>query len=196
MAFSIYNKLNKPIYIDWKKSNYINNSNKFDYWADEVQSNTTSRSKSRLYLYTGAFMPFSSSYGNSKSSTTTTKSERVDFLPPKSFLHSSKYYITSEDFDDWGSVYEKREEARHDNPKKKTTVIAKHFTYENSPVIFRNFLTFSTKEDFSTEFYVDNEFYIEDIQEMDNRHFSIDTLINMVNRKKFFYKKGTSFYVN
>lgn len=32
MTFGIYNKLNKPLYIDWKKSSYIDNSVKLNYW--------------------------------------------------------------------------------------------------------------------------------------------------------------------
>ena len=60
---------------------------------------------------------------------------------------------------------------RRDNPKKKTKIYKESFTKESSPHIFRNFLTFSYTENFEDEFYVDNEFYISDIREMDIRHF-------------------------
>ena len=64
-----------------------------------------------------------------------------------------------------------KEVPRQDKPKKKTKVYKATFTKEKSPLIFRNFLTFSLFEDFETEFYVDNEFYIQQILEMDRRHF-------------------------
>ena len=38
MAFSIYNKLDKPIYIDWKNSAFIYNSNKLNYWIDQTSA--------------------------------------------------------------------------------------------------------------------------------------------------------------
>ena len=42
MSFAVYNKLNKPIYVDWKNSSFIQNDNKMDYWVDETQSNIIS----------------------------------------------------------------------------------------------------------------------------------------------------------
>jgi hypothetical protein len=61
---------------------------------------------------------------------------------------------------------------RNDNPNKSTKLYKTSFSKEDSPLIFRNFLTFSLKEDFkSAEFYVDNEFHVDEILEMDQRHF-------------------------
>ena len=36
MAFNIYNKSDKPLYIDWKRSTFITNSFKSNYWADKT----------------------------------------------------------------------------------------------------------------------------------------------------------------
>ena len=43
LSFSIYNKLNKPVYVDWKKSSYINNSIKRNYWEDTESTKTVER---------------------------------------------------------------------------------------------------------------------------------------------------------
>ena len=40
LSFAVYNKLDQPIYIDWKKSSFIDNSNKLNYWVDEERSNS------------------------------------------------------------------------------------------------------------------------------------------------------------
>jgi hypothetical protein len=39
MSFSLTNRLPIPIYIDWKKSNFISNNDKFNYWDGEERSN-------------------------------------------------------------------------------------------------------------------------------------------------------------
>jgi len=35
MSISIYNKIDRPIYIDWENSSFIHNDKKLDYWVDE-----------------------------------------------------------------------------------------------------------------------------------------------------------------
>ena len=42
MSFSLYNKEDKPIYVDWKNSSFIHNSNKLNYWVDEEFSSLES----------------------------------------------------------------------------------------------------------------------------------------------------------
>lgn len=59
--FSIYNKLNVPLYVDWRKSSYIDNSVKLNYWEDEQTSVTTSVYSN--YVYRGPFMRLGSSMG-------------------------------------------------------------------------------------------------------------------------------------
>ena len=34
MAFDVFNKLDVPVYIDWKKSSFVYNDYKMDYWVD------------------------------------------------------------------------------------------------------------------------------------------------------------------
>ena len=52
MNFDIYNKIDMPLYFDWKKSAYIPNDKMMSYWQDET--NTVGYSSSRAYsLYGG-----------------------------------------------------------------------------------------------------------------------------------------------
>ncbi len=37
MSFSLYNKLNKPIYIDWKKSSFVNKQQRFPYYSNSTK---------------------------------------------------------------------------------------------------------------------------------------------------------------
>lgn len=171
LTFSIYNKLNKPLYVDWKKSSYIDNSVKLNYWVDEEENKGLSAYGS--YYYDGPLLKpgyaISTTGGTSISSTV--KVERITFIPPSSNYYRSQFYILPIDFVKLDARTEFDEVPRKDKPNKSTEVYKATFTKEESPLVFRNFLTFSFSEDFETEFYVDSEFYIQQILEMDKRHF-------------------------
>jgi hypothetical protein len=171
MTFSIFNKLDKPLYIDWKKSSYVDNSVKLNYWVDEEKTKGLSAYGS--YYYDGPLLKpgyaISSTGGTSISSTV--KVERITFIPPSSNYYRSQFYILPINFFKLDTKTEFDEVPRKDIPKKSTKVYKATFTKENSPLVFRNFLTFSFSEDFESEFYVDNEFYIQQVLEMDKRHF-------------------------
>ena len=53
-SFSVYNKLNVPLYIDWKKSSLVKNNDKLNYWSDEILTKSSSKricTKSTLGSY-------------------------------------------------------------------------------------------------------------------------------------------------
>lgn len=187
MTFSVFNKLDKPIYIDWKKSSYIDNSVKLNYWIDEEK--TKSKEYYGNYYYDGL------RYAVSKSETAV-KLERVTFIPPSSNYSRSQFFIFPIKFYDLDTGIEPKEINRLDNPKYKTEVYEQHFSKKNSPLIFRNFLTFSYTESFESEFYVDNEFYISKIREMEREGFL--TFVpgsNFENRFTSPDENGTIFYI-
>jgi hypothetical protein len=70
MSFTIYNKLNIPIFIDWKNSSMIINDNKYAYWEEKEIKN----GHSSHVAYHGV------SSGSERS--TSIKLERVSSLPP------------------------------------------------------------------------------------------------------------------
>jgi len=171
MTFSIFNKLKKPIYIDWKKSSYIDNSVKLNYWIDEEKSNIISSYGS--YFYSGPLLKpgYSVSSSSGVSVSSNVKIERITFIPPVSNYYRSQFYILPISFFKLDTKSNFEEVKRTDNPKKNTKIYKATFTKSNSPLVFRNFLTLSTSESFENEFYIDNEFYIKEVLEMDKRHF-------------------------
>lgn len=205
MRFRIYNKSSKPIYIDWKKSNYISNSYKYDYWSDKTQSTTLSSSLGRYFSYKDSVqfpkIVGYSTISNSVSvgSTVTVKQERITFIPPKSYIIRYVNYKIMTDyyhFVDGDRNFTRETEPLNEISKDSTKVVTKSFDKDNTPLDFRNFLTLSFKEDFGSEFYVDNEFYIKEIKVMDARHFSYYRLDKNTNEpvEVFPYKEGTDFY--
>jgi hypothetical protein len=157
--------------VDWKKSSYIDNSVKLNYWVDEEK--TKGLSSYGSYYYDGPLLKpgYAISSTGSASISSTVKVERVTFIPPSSNYYRSQFFILPINFFNLDTKTGFDEVPRNDKPKKKTKVYKASFTKEKSPLVFRNFLTFSFSEDFETEFYVDNEFFIQQILEMDERHF-------------------------
>lgn len=163
MAFSIHNKLSKPIYIDWKNSSFIHNGQKFDYWSDEIQTSGSSltTSKSNLAFYNSYYRGFWYNGGGINSVSVQTsnsnsfKPERITFIPPKSSYSRSSFTLSNAPFS-----FDKR--------KEKTL----EFGHGNSPAIFRNYLAMSMTEKGTNYSFVDNEFYVVRVQEIKQRAFS------------------------
>jgi len=237
MAFNIYNKSDKPIYVDWKKSTFITNSSKSNYWSDKTTIKGAWGNSSSAYSDVFATLSNSSkmiserqtkvdksgiidtksqsnttniaslegtgtSYINTQgwSHMTVSKQERITFIPPRSFINNSiAYKIQTDSYHEWESGYTQTKEALSSDPKKTTTISSKTFTKTNTPLDFRNFLTLSFKEDFSSEFYIDNEFYIKEILAVDKRHFFLyktDKSNNTVSIEILpKYINGVDFYV-
>lgn len=166
--FSVQNKLNVPIYIDWKKSNLIYNGKPNVYWVEE----TVVKSKS---VTTG--IGFRGSYGVSYGTAATSgesierPKERITFLPPASTIERNEYSIESAYYYLMDLTIEPENVPNESNPKKITKVYTQGFQEETSPLHMTNFLTFSTSENFENEWFVRNNFYLEEISEMELKHF-------------------------
>lgn len=206
MSFSIFNKGSIPLYIDWKKSSYIDNSVKLNYWNDEINSKSASVYGS--YYYKGPLirpgLAVSETYG--VTATSIIKEERISFIPPKAQYSRSQFYILPVKYFELKFGVDYSDVARNDDTLYVTRVYKKEFSKEKSPVVFRNFLTYSYTEDFKVEYYIDNEFFVNRIIEMDKTHFqyilqknSKQAYVNFAEKNGFDlvcfpYKKPTAFF--
>jgi len=168
MSFTIENKLNVPIYVDWKKSSYVGNQVKLNYWSNEVITKSVSSSEQKTYYYKKANSDqiVSSSSKQVKLSGSTTSQERITFIPPKSIIFKNSFHIYPVVRFDFGANPSFKEEKSNYKAGKMTKIYSKKFEKSNSPAFFRNFLTFSVSEKFESEFYVDNGFFISEVREM------------------------------
>jgi hypothetical protein len=164
LKFTVYNKLDKPLYIDWTQSSYINNTEKRNYWVDEENSVSDGYS---LYGYNG--LGFRKS--KTKIQTKSVKPEKVTFIPPKSNFVKNQFVLMPINEFRMNNAEKKKVQSKL---RKGKTIDIKVVNYNksNSPLIFRNFLTLSFSEDFQTKFYVDNEFYLTKVLELDTNHFT------------------------
>ena len=192
LAYKVANKLGVPIYIDWSRSAFIKNDEKFDYWIDEEKTkavayyqgydvsasfwhNVYSNFQNGHTVNYGIPYVLGLSESETLSASTTTKPERIAFIPPHSFIVPSgrTFHLFSVSGTKLRTDREYIEVTVYNEDNKPVKV--KRYYAEYSPnesiLKFRNFLMMSTKKDFSTEFYIDNAFYVSNIYEMEAAAF-------------------------
>jgi hypothetical protein len=176
LSFTIYNKLNRPVYVDWKKSSYINKGVKRNFWEDTESTKTLERHSGYSYRnsnLTSRQSSLSSSFTNSinTSSSETVKPEKITFIPPKSNYTRSQFFLLPIPFLKIKNYPNIKEMPKLNNEEKTVEYQEKDFNKDDTPLIFRNFLTLSYSENFDNEFYVDNEFYISNVIKVETTQF-------------------------
>jgi hypothetical protein len=181
LAYNIYNKLSIPIYIDWKKSSFIRDGQKYNYWADETITKSSSYRVGNSYIGYGYYDLLGLSSSSTLGTSLSVKPERIAFLAPHSNVFETKFILYP--FTD-NKLKGDAIPGSMNNPisKKSVAITYKEFKESNSPLSFRNFLTISTSEKFENEVYIDNGFYVFRISQMKKDKFS----------GKEFYDKGSN----
>ena len=164
VSFAVYNKLNKPIYIDWKNSSFIYNGIKLDYWAEEEK---ISQSRYSSFYYRGPLI-YPRMVSNESSVSTITKPEKVTFIPPRSYYYRSSFYLKKEPFEFARTPENQDTVPNYEKPEKKAIIYTENFNHENSLLKFRNYLAFSFSETSQDFFFFDNEFYLSTVMEMNS----------------------------
>jgi hypothetical protein len=117
--FEIQNKLEVPIYLDWKRSNLINNNIPYPYWDDNKEVNTLALGKGYGASAMGSDGVVLSAFaGGTASKSIITTKERITFLSPKAIAYSKRYRIANEYFI-LARNAKVREEPIGDNPNQK-----------------------------------------------------------------------------
>ncbi len=157
MNLTLFNKLNVPLYVDWKKSAFIVGKNKLDYWYDVADVNLTGSSYRYYHSSTGSL------------SGTISKEDQVAFIPPRTELVKRQFIVLpGGELPLLGQPALKQEPATYEPGNQKKLVNVQQYSYlpEQSPLTFRNFLTLSTQRDFQKEFFIDTNFWAADVRVM------------------------------
>lgn len=212
VSFLITNKTEQPIYIDWNKSHFIYNGASYEYWYDseEAKSFYTSSSISGNETFTNAIVNVfgGSGYGTERSTTigykqTNTvatnskyKPKQIIHIPPNSSIFVSKFSISNREYFSCEFPF------RYSSSK---NPVSKTFTKESSPLLFRNYLTYSVNDNFEQSKVVNNEFYISSVINMNQTVFKGKQMKEKYCSKsgskltKYFYqypyKKPNAFFV-
>jgi len=177
IAYSFTNKLNIPLYIDWKKCSFVKNGVKYDYWEDVTISKSITKS---TWYYLGNFN-FTNYTELQVKKEQSLKPERITFLAPNSTIIRvwNSVYPTQT-----GGISKKYCEIPVNNSNRIKKVKCQEYSSANTFLRFRNFMTISTTEKFEKEIYIDNEFFVSKVFQMEANSFD-----------PFWYKKPTSFYI-
>lgn len=150
----IQNKLNQPVYIDWKRSGMIVNDRNISYVSNVVPItggiSTSTVNWSRRWsstegsLYAEAALP-----------------GQMDFLPPRSYTTKSAL-VSSIDFAYLpDSAYKRVPYKIIDDSYRKVDKAS--FTADNSPVRLRSYITIITGDSLSKPLFYEHSFYISEI---------------------------------
>ncbi|HQX31501.1 MAG: hypothetical protein IPH21_07460 [Flavobacteriales bacterium] len=163
VAFRLTNKTDAPLTIDWTKSHLVHDEISYDYWNDTEKTSSFYFSNSSSYGTSNSTLQFNPldvavatvtrGSRNSSSQTTTVRSKpkQTTHLPPHSSIELEGLRIMSSmvfDCDyNWATA-------------KKTKNYKRTYTSVDSPLHFRNYLSYSTQDPDAKPQIIDNEFYI------------------------------------
>lgn len=151
-SFVVSNDRTRPIYMDLKKCVLFVNGSSRSYWDNKTTIITSETPYMNLY---GQPMKINSSIVSNP--------ERIVFIAPK-----SSYTITFKGLPIFEGHFRDEVETdtsiiRPGEPAIFRTITKRTFTIANSPVIIRNYLTFSDKENFNSEFIIESNWWANQI---------------------------------
>lgn len=208
ISFAIFNKTDRRIFVDWKNSALVVNDQKIDYWQDETHYQSVSRQRGHGSTSSTTQAPTTFDWawitrsagiqlGTSLTSGTMVRNERITSIPPQSFIGLERFTILGERIDPASFKHEVNEVPNVNQPKRKESILVATFGKANSPVRFRNFLSFSFHEDMREAFLVDDSFWLSSISDMAYTHYRGKYLGKDSDGAPSYekpYKKRTSFY--
>lgn len=169
IVFTVLNKSDKPLYVDWSKSSFIKGQQSFKYWRDVSYA---SASFEGVSYDSWLFSNIDLKRIKGRVYTVESKPVKVSFIEPGTIV-SRRFSPIEEDYaHDFDEDYY-TEEKCNSMPSRKVKIYTETFDEANSPVKFRNFLTFAFDQSFSSEFSIDTEFYVGKVSKMPKRHFEL-----------------------
>ena len=168
LSYTFFNKLNIPLYIDWKKCSFIRNGEKLDFWIDETTTNSVSNSRGTSNLFFGDYNLLAANVGRTSTKGKSVKPERVIFLAPRSSITRVQFQLYPFAV---SKINGNKSQMKIAGSKKTIESKYEDFNLGNSPLVFRNFMSISSSEKFEREMYIDNGFYVSKISQIKRKYF-------------------------
>lgn len=190
VSIKVTNKSEKPVYIDWKKSVAIIDGKKYEYWNDNSQIELSGNSFPIDYtIYT-------------QTDGTILKDERVTYIPPRSYIETTRVFLQYDRFVNLPESNMKRIKIQSEI----LPVKVRHYNFseENSPLIFRSILAISSKETFTEETFFESTFWVSDIVESPRKSILPQQLkkgndgpshTSLISKKNFFWHSAKFFSI-
>ncbi len=157
-----YNKLNKPLYIDWNKSAIIIGDHSQSYVTGTATLKGTYNGST--YGLSNNRSPYGGNYGSNygRLSGVIQTEKDLSFIPPKTYIDERRLLVKSEFL-----ALDPALKHRINIPTAIGTASAKYVNFDQaaSPLQFRSFLTVSANEDLSHSFHFENSFWVSKVIE-------------------------------
>lgn len=138
IGITIYNKLDRPLVLDWQHSALIVDDSAESYSSQTVDIRGQTRNSTYAYL---DYLAIADSYGDFSGQATLP--EGSAFIPPKSKINATPITLTNFTFEKIPKdSYTKSKLATMNSDNKNVRVL--NFTEEDSPLRFRSYLTLYT----------------------------------------------------
>lgn len=154
VTITVYNKLAKPIYIDWSQSSVILNGNRTALWSNNAVISGSSNSIQLKWSKN-----ISTSSGDFQG--VMYKDEQVSFLPPNSYIRVTRVHLRNTFFKDLNKNSASDVTLATETGGESVRMFS--FSHNDSPMKFRIFLSVSTDKEFSKPIYVENSFWASDV---------------------------------
>lgn len=154
VRISIYNKMEVPLYVDWKRSALVLNDRSYTYWQNKSTLEATEEG------YHVAWTPTASS-SSSTISGEIKGDEATAFIAPRAYSQASMIRINPPFFDFEAS--ENKQQLKISTDDGLRTATRYQYAPDNSPLKFRSFLTISTDPSFSRSSTYESSFWVTDV---------------------------------
>ena len=154
IGISVKNKLDKPLFVNWKRSSIIMDGKSDTYWRDQ-SALTASSSGYELNWLNG----ITTSRGTI--SGTLSRPDEISFIAPNSYIKSSLLNLKSDFFKINKSVKPMQTDINSTTGSKSGYIY--YFDDYNSLLKYRSYLTFSYDADFSRPFIFQDEFWVGEV---------------------------------
>jgi hypothetical protein len=152
----IRNKLDVPLYVNWKQSALILNGQSYAYWNDRATFNAT---------VNGSEVDLTSQLSSTNATVNgeIIRQESIVFIPPGSFNQTELITVQ----DDFFRLSGRKKDHREKIYIQELPVFGFQYEYskEDSPLQYRSFLTLSTDPLFSHVSTYENEFWVSEMFE-------------------------------
>lgn len=164
MNIEIFNKLDEPLYISWAKSSLIVNNVANSYSDDPIQINGSTSSTSVKYFRRGDV------YTDGTIAATATLPKDETFIPPHSGITKSTYKLAKFDLNNIDKSRFKKAVTSYRDGSGVIPLKEAAFTTEDTPLSFRNYLTFYTIKNGSPQlFFKQHNFYVSSVEKSNTK---------------------------
>jgi hypothetical protein len=192
LFFTINNDSQNDLYIDWKRSSYIQNGISYSFWENksEFYGETTTLD----YLFDlngdGEGIPWSSS----STKITEYRNDQITHLPPRTKIFFQDYSLMNFPKFSFDSEFAEIPDFA-DSTKKIEAAILK-YNKNNTPLNFRVYLTMSFDEKFDEKIILDEEFFVDKLIEFEVAKADPDSLGFNDGRYFYFFKSKDQSMLN